>query len=142
MFTNWFKSGRKTPNLSVLILSDDASISSFVQDTLAKEGCTVHSAATAIDALKLLDEIDMPDVLIGDFRSPLIDGKSFVDSARARFGKVALPPLLFLMDNRDDETAAHTLGIDDLLMKPFESAALMKIISQLAKPTPPTEARA
>jgi len=133
MFKNWFRSGKKQADFTVLVVSDDATVRSLIHDSLTAEGCTVHAAATVPEAVMLLDGMELPDVLIGDFRSPEVDGKAFLDKARTRFGKSTLPPVVFLMDTKEDETAAHSLGVNDLLVKPFEVSALLTCISKLAE---------
>jgi len=140
MFKNWFGNGKQQTNFAVLVVSDDAAVTSFIRSSLTAEGCTVHAAATVPEAVMLLDSIELPDVLIGDFRAPQVDGKAFLDKARIRFGKSTLPPVVFLMDTQDDETAAHSLGVNDLLVKPFEVSALLTCIRTLAESRRPSQA--
>ncbi|MBC7812404.1 MAG: response regulator transcription factor [Burkholderiales bacterium] len=133
MFKNWRNSGKEESNFDVFVVSDDASILSLIQEMLTPEGCIVHSAANPQEAIQMLDGMELPDVLIGDFRNPAVDGKAYLDIARTRFGKSTLPPVLFLMDTADDESAAHALHVDDVLSKPFDGPALLACISELVK---------
>lgn len=133
MFKNWRKSGKDESNFDVFVVSDDVSTVSLIREMLTPEGCVVHSAATTEEAMQMLDQMELPDVLIGDFRNPAVDGKAYLDVARARFGNSTLPPVLFLMDSEDDETASHDLHVDDVLAKPFDGPALLARISELVK---------
>ena len=89
MFKNWFKSDKDHPAFSVLVVSDDGNTLASIRSSLTEEGCEVHSAVSAEAGVKLLDEIELPDVIIGDFYYPERDGKHFLNKARIRFGKSA-----------------------------------------------------
>lgn len=133
MFKNWLKSGKEDKELSVFVVSDDVTVADLIREMLTPEGCTIHSAATTEEAMQMLDEMELPDVLIGDFRDPMVDGKAYLDVARTRFGKSTLPPVLFLMDSADDEEASHALHVNDVLSKPFDGPTLLACISELVK---------
>jgi DNA-binding response OmpR family regulator len=139
MFKNWFRNGngKQQATFTVLVVSDDAAVNALICDSLTAEGCTIHAATTVSEAITLLDGMEqLPDVLIGDFHAPEVDGKIFLDKARTRFGKKTLSPVIFLMDGKEDEIAANALGVNDLLVKPFEASALLTCISKLAESRP------
>jgi DNA-binding response OmpR family regulator len=119
------------PVFSVMVVCDDSNTASFIDAALIEKGYTVYSTPTVSEALELLDKIGLPDLFIGDFIQPDVDGKSFLEKARIRFGKSAMPPVLFLMDSRDDEVVADALGIHDLLPKPFEGEVLAQRVQRL-----------
>jgi CheY-like chemotaxis protein len=127
---NIFNRGKNEPQVSVLVISDDPSAISLLKNML-NDGYVIHSATNSVDAVKLLDEIPLPDLFIGDFIHPQTDGKAFIERVRTRFGKTALPPVLFLMDTPDDESTAEEIGIQDVLPKPFETDALVQCIKSL-----------
>lgn len=131
MFKNWFKSDKDHPAFSVLVVSDDGDTLALIRTSLTEEGCEVYSAVSAEAGVQLLDEIELPDVIIGDFYYPERDGKHFLNKARIRFGKSALPPTIFLMDSEEDETAAYELSVNDVLEKPFEAAKLLASLTKL-----------
>lgn len=131
MFKNWFKSDNDHPSFSVLVVSDDGDTLALIRSTLTEEGCEVHSAVSAESAVQLLDEIELPDVIIGDFYYPQRDGKHFLNKARIRFGKSALPPTIFLMDSEEDEATAYELSVNDVLEKPFDADKLLASLTKL-----------
>jgi DNA-binding response OmpR family regulator len=140
MAINLFKRKQPAqPAFSVMLICDDLGMSSFIDAALKDTGFTVHSMGTVAAALERLDEIGLPDVFIGDFIKPDVDGKAFLEKARIRFGKSAMPPVLFLMDSRDDETVAELLDVHDLLPKPFESEILVQRIQQLIESRLPAD---
>jgi CheY-like chemotaxis protein len=132
MAINLFK--RKKPDqqaFSVMVVCDDSGGSALIEVALKDKGYTVHSMPSSSEALKLLDETGLPDVLIGDFIQPEIDGKAFLEKVSIRFGKSAMPPILFLMDSKEDEAAAEMLGVHDLLPKPVDGETLAQRVQQL-----------
>lgn len=131
MFKNWFKSESDNPAFSVLVVSDDGDTLELICTTLTEEGCEVHSAVSAEAAVHLLDEIELPDVMIGDFYYPERDGKHFMNKARIRFGKSTLPPVIFLMDSQEDEATAYDLSVNDVLEKPFDPDKLLASLTKL-----------
>ncbi len=120
----------KMPDSVVLIVSDDADTSATVCETLSDQGYEVHAANTVEDAIKILDEIEIPDLMIGDFVNPEVDGKAFLTRAEIRIGKPDLPPVMFLMDAEDDETAAHDLGAHDLCQKPIDPEQFLECVER------------
>jgi CheY-like chemotaxis protein len=129
---NLFKSRRQTPSASVLIVSDDRDTLSTLQTMLADNGFTVYALANVTAALTLLNEIDLPDVLMCDFVDPFTEGVGFIKKLQIRYGKSALPPAVFLMDSPDDELAASELGVYDVLPKPVQEERLLQCLTVLS----------
>jgi DNA-binding response OmpR family regulator len=129
---NLFKFRKQVSAASVMIVSDDQSTLSSLQDILTQNGCVVYAIATVTAALTLLDEMGLPDIFICDFVNPAREGKTFIGTARIRFGKSALPPTLFLMDSPDDEMVAEELGVFDVLPKPVQEERLLQCLTTLS----------
>ncbi|MEO8607362.1 MAG: response regulator [Chloroflexota bacterium] len=125
--------GQKTdaPKASVFVVSDDTVTYTIVCETLSENGYEVYAAATAEAGLETLKEIGVLDLFIGDFARPEVDGVDFLKRVRTRLGKSTLPPVLFLVDAKDDETAARTVGAQELLSKPVDTAALIACVAKL-----------
>ena len=132
MFKSWFRRVKVEERpISVLVVSDDAVGLSLLNDTLVAHGYVMYSVASSAAAVKLLDEIDLPHMFIGDFVHPETAGKEFLERVRIRFGKSAQPPVLFLMDSLEDETIAQKMGVQDVLPKPFETETLLRCVKTL-----------
>jgi len=129
--SNWLNSNKDKTDYTILVVSDDPFTSQQLQDMLEESGYTVLVAANSEDALELLNGMDLPHVFIGDFAEPHVDAKAFLEKARIRFGKVALSPMLLLMDSPDDEITANELQVYDLLPKPVEAERLLECVKQL-----------
>ncbi|MBC7870317.1 MAG: response regulator transcription factor [Chitinophagaceae bacterium] len=133
MIKNLFNRGKDIPSVSVMVVSDDTEVLTFLNETLTANGYMVYSVAGGAAAVSVLDEIAMPDVFIGDFINPEIDGKDFLGKIQIRFGKTALPPVLFLMDTPEDETVAQAMGVSDVLSKPLEKETLLEHLKEIVK---------
>lgn len=119
----------------VMVVSDDPVDLAAVTATLETCGHTVYAPQNAEDALGVLENVAMPDVFIGDFRNPDTDGTEFVRRLQVRYGKSALPPVVFLLDSVEDEEAAHRLAVKDILAKPLAIDALTRSLeAAVAKP--------
>jgi DNA-binding response OmpR family regulator len=139
MFKRFLKSSHSrkavvdTPEYGVLVVSDDLITSALVCETLAQNHYRVHSASGINSALELLKSIDTPALMIGDFARPEVDGVDFLKRARIRLGRRSLPPVLFLMDAKDDEVVAGRVGAQELLTKPLDPTALVTCVSKLVE---------
>jgi CheY-like chemotaxis protein len=127
------KSPKEEPTFIVLVICDDPLACKSIYDSLHGNSCTVNTAVTANEALRMLDDLGLPDVIVGDFLHPEIDGKAFIEKARIRVGKSAMPPILFLMDSQEDAITAEQLGVHDLLPKPVEEERLVECVSRLVE---------
>jgi DNA-binding response OmpR family regulator len=116
---------------SILHVDDDTALARYVLKLLEEQGYIVHTAGTGEEALKLLDQISMPNMLIVDFKLPDINGKQFIEHVRVRFGRTSVPPVLLLTAAEDGEAAANRLQVEDYLPKPFDSEDLLEHVAKL-----------
>ena len=126
----------KTPRVekySILVIEDDLPIAQVIADIFRDEGHTVNAAATATDAIKLLETIDMPDAFIIDYMLPDMNGQQFVERVRARFGRNRLPPALMLTASKEGESVANSLQLEDFLPKPFDNQVLVDHVTKLVQ---------
>lgn len=114
-----------------MVVSDDPPTLERVTERLQAAGCHVLAAETGDAALSLLSAEAMPDALIGDFFNPETDGQQFLDTARLRYGRKALPPMMFLLDSPEDEVVAKKYDVFDIVTKPVSSAALFSSLNCL-----------
>jgi DNA-binding response OmpR family regulator len=137
--SDWLKPDKEKVDHSILLVSDDPATAKQMQNILQEGGYHVLVATTSQDALELLNGAALPHLLIGDFITPDVDAKEFLETARIRFGKAALSPVLLLMDSPDDEIIANELGLHDVLPKPFEAEQLIHCVKQLIDHTIQTQ---
>jgi len=116
---------------SVFVLEDDLELRSLVTRGLREEGFKVTTAGSAVEALELLEELNV-DALIVDIGLPDADGRDVVQALRAR-GEMM--PVIFLTarDALTDRLSGFAAGGDDYLTKPFAFAELVARLHALIK---------
>jgi CheY-like chemotaxis protein len=124
----------KPEEYSVLVLDDDPGLVRMMVDMLRSEGFVVHAATSGDEALKLLDQIPLPYVFVLDLKMPGVTGDEFLERARIRYGKNAIPPVLLLTASKVGESKASEIEANDFLPKPFNSEELVRRIWELVEP--------
>ncbi|MBL4645585.1 MAG: response regulator, partial [Rhizobiales bacterium] len=72
-----------TGTASILLVEDEEAVRAFAARALASRGYTVHEAATGVDALEVMDEIDHKvDLVISDVMMPEMDGPTLLKKLR------------------------------------------------------------
>jgi two-component system, sensor histidine kinase ChiS len=130
MFKRLF-SNRKGSSYSVLIVDDDFSVASMLENILHEEGYAVLVARGGEEALKILDDGAKPDTIILDLMMPHMTGQQFLEKARIRYGRAALAPVLLLTGSQNAAVIADGAGVDDMLYKPVDSQKLVQQIDKL-----------
>ncbi len=131
MFIRLFSRRESAAAYSVCIVGEDATVVPMVHTLLENQGYTVYTASNGEAALQLLDQIPLPDAIIVDLSVSGMNGQEFIENARLRFGRTALPPVLLLTDTQDGEATANLLEIEDYLPKPFDDDVLLGHIKRL-----------
>jgi two-component system OmpR family response regulator len=108
--------------MKILLVEDEALISSFIEKGLAAEGHTVETVDrgdAALDRIRLIE----PDLVVLDVMLPGMDGFEILGALRA-----ADPELPVVMLTARGEIADRVRGLDlgatDYMMKPFAFAEL------------------
>jgi DNA-binding response OmpR family regulator len=114
----------------VLLVDDDARLREIVGMALEVEGYRVKGAASAEDALRLLDSDD-PDLLILDVMLPGRDGFELCREIRTK----SPLPILMLTAKTDtvDVVVGLESGADDYVTKPFVTKELVARIRALLR---------
>jgi two-component system, OmpR family, response regulator len=106
----------------VLVVDDELNIRELVEVALKFHGCSVTTAATGRDALRLAD--GRPDLIVLDVMLPDMDGFEVCRRLRAHGNEV---PVIFLTarDTSSDTVTGLAIGGDDYVTKPFSVEALV-----------------
>jgi two-component system, OmpR family, response regulator len=120
--------------MKILIVEDDASISTFLAQGLRQEGNSVDIAATGRDGLFLATSPDY-DVLVIDRLLPELDGLALVQTLRS--AKIQTPVLFLTALGRvDQRVEGFKAGGDDYLVKPFAFSEFLARVTALARRPP------
>jgi PleD family two-component response regulator len=104
----------------ILVVEDDADISSMLQLYFKSQGYEVYVASLGQDALELTRQ-RMPNVIVLDIMLPDIDGYEVCRRLRTNL-RTSHIPIIFLTqkDERSDRIHGLELGADDYITKPFD----------------------
>ena len=117
--------------MRILVVEDDAKISSFVANGLKQHGLVADVARDGDEALALAATTDY-DAAVVDVMLPQLDGLSLVRRLRAQR---SLLPVLFLSarSSVSDRISGLEAGGDDYLTKPFAFSELLARVQALIR---------
>ena len=115
--------------LGVLIVDDDPKTRRVLREILEPLNHSVLEAGNGREALPLVAQHE-PDLMIVDILMPEMDGLETIRYLRRkgyRMPIIAMPTGKYLTAKRYSEFA-KTFGADDVLMKPFGRAEVLKVL--------------
>ncbi|MGN6082049.1 winged helix-turn-helix domain-containing protein [Trinickia sp.] len=118
---------------SILLVEDDARLSSLVAGYLRKHGYEVRTVLHGSIAVPAIVE-HRPDLVILDINLPGKDGFSILREARERFDGVII--MVTARDDRFDEVLGLEFGADDYVHKPVEPRVLLARVKAQLRRTP------
>ncbi len=111
---------------TVLVVDDEGEIREFLCEILASEDYDIRSAASAEEALKILESGWMPGLVLLDLRMPGMGGHGLLEAIRKREEYLPIPVLvLTALPGIEPLLKSYELGADDYLSKPFHPAELV-----------------
>ena len=118
-------------DLDVLVVDDDLHARELFMAILENAGARVKAAASAEDALVILDGWS-PDALLSDIEMPEVDGYSLMEKVRARKQGVPLVAIAITAHvSAEDRIHAINAGYQYHLAKPIEPAELISVVATL-----------
>jgi len=109
-----------------MVVDDAADIRLLADLVLSMAGFAVTAAASGSDALRLLAEGDLPDIVLLDVQMPEVDGWETLRRLRNDPRTVDLPVVLCTVKGLPEDTLkGWSLGCDGYLGKPFDISALV-----------------
>jgi PAS domain S-box-containing protein len=119
--------------LNVLVLDDEADARDVVQRLLEDAGAQVRTVGTAADALGILADGFVPDIILSDIGMPDQDGYDFMRQVRGLAGDVAEVPAAALtaLARVEDRKRALMAGYQTHLAKPVDPSELVAMVASL-----------
>ena len=113
----------KTIPTNILLVEDDARLSTVLADYLRSKGYTVETASNGKEAWELI-LVKHYDLVISDIMMPKMNGFELLKLLRAQH--ITLPVIMLsAKTERDDIMLAYELGCDDYVTKPFSMDILI-----------------
>ncbi|WP_306214714.1 GGDEF domain-containing response regulator [Actinoplanes sp. RD1] len=118
-----------------MVVDDDDDIAGFVAFNLQVHGFDVVRARDGQEALELM-ETRRPDLAVVDWMMPRMDGVELTRRLRAEPLTSALPVIMLTAKGMTvDKVVGLTTGVDDYLVKPFDTAELIARVSSTLRRT-------
>lgn len=117
---------------TVLVVDDDDSIRDMLEAFLADEGYNVVCATDGAEALELVTDKLVPDLLLLDIGMPVVNGPEFV----ALYRRICEPPhapIIVITARGDGERIAEEIGAEGFVNKPFELEELAAAVKRAAR---------
>jgi diguanylate cyclase (GGDEF)-like protein len=109
----------------LLVVDDDVDIARFIQVNLRLEGYRVVLAHDGETALRMVEE-HQPSLAVLDLMMPKIDGLEVTRRLRANPMTTAMPIIMLTARGMTaDKVVGLTAGVDDYLVKPFDTMELI-----------------
>lgn len=117
----------------ILVVEDNTGMQEYLRTVLSENRCQVHLAENGRMALDGLSSTErLPDLIITDLMMPEMDGFEFLKRLKAEERYQAVPVIvLTAWATGRTELEALRIGVDDFLVKPFDTDELLAHMGQL-----------
>ena len=113
---------------SILLVDDDADTRRTLREFLTGEGFLVHTAREGQHALHVLERIQ-PDLILLDYKMPVMDGKQFLGVIRRTPQFQDIPVVILSAATR--EWSGANLEVVDVLTKPVDLDLLLATVGRI-----------
>ena len=120
---------------AVLLIEDDADIRDTLCELLQYAGYQVTVAESGRDALRYLENGNLPRVILLDFMMPEMNGFEF-RTLQQRNPAWAAIPVIVLSADRNTAVEARAIGALGSLRKPLDIDLLLQMLGRACPPSP------
>ncbi len=124
----------EAPKKTILIVDDEREILLTLREFLEMEGYRVLIAENGFDALKILDQGEIPNLILLDMKMPIMNGWAFAIEFLNRHDH--LSPIVVITAAGDAEQRARDIGAIGWVEKPFDLNQLLKKIEKYSRKPP------
>ena len=117
--------------LTILVADDSASMRSILEMTFAGEDARVVTVGSGDQVVAKAHEV-RPDIVLADASMPH-DGYEVARAMKADAGLASIPVVLMASQQQPfDEAKGRSAGVDDHIVKPFDTQSVIDKLSRLA----------
>ena len=117
--------------LKVMIVEDNAELKIYIYNSLINK-YDVRDASNGVEALSIIGQGWMPDIIVTDLMMPQMDGIGLVNHIRNDFNTSHIPIIMITAKHEDDtHLRAMKYGVDGYISKPFTMELLAARIENL-----------
>ena len=119
----------------ILVIDDDLAINELIKINLEMSGYEVFSALDGVKGFALCKQ-ELPDLVVLDVMMPDVDGYTVAKYIRENPSTKDIPILMLTaLGQLNDKVKGFDIGVDDYLVKPFETEELKVRVRALLKRT-------
>jgi two-component system response regulator (stage 0 sporulation protein F) len=111
-----------------ILYVDDEEMNLMLFETMFSKTCNVKTASNGQNALKLLREIEKPEVVISDMRMPGMDGLEFISKAAKEYPDIDYYILSGFEISQKVHEALNSGLVKKYFQKPFRKHELESIL--------------
>ncbi len=121
-------------NPTVFVVKNDTLISELLKHILTGRGYKVYHARDGREAAVMLEEIEVPQLILLDIIMPFLDGFELLHRIRIK-NQWSETPIIILTSKgqKKDIDRAFNAGANDYIVKPFRPKELMARVSHFIK---------
>jgi len=112
-----------------MLIDDDVDTRRALREFLMGQGFLVHSARDGQHALSKLERLLPPDLILLDYKMPVMDGKQFLAVMR-RTPALESIPIIILSAATREWSGAH-LEVVEVLSKPIDLDLLLEAVNRV-----------
>jgi len=114
---------------AILLVDDETNTRLALRDFLTEAGFVVHTARDGQHALHVLEKMDPPDLILLDYKMPVMDGKQFLGIQRT-IPRLQGIPVVILSAATREWSGAH-LEVEEVLSKPVDLELLLVTVNRI-----------
>jgi CheY-like chemotaxis protein len=115
----------------ILVVDDDPSIRTLLRTIFELAGYEVAEAAHGRAALDLLQDLELPDLIVTDLMMPIMNGNELIRRLRSESRTASIPIVVVSANVMAAEGVLASERADGLMSKPFRPASLVKLVRSL-----------
>jgi DNA-binding response OmpR family regulator len=113
---------------TILIIEDDPTISYCTQYYFEMQGYDALTAQNGFEALELLKNIEMPNIILLDMKMPIMNGAKFSSEFLAKFDHRA--PVIVMAASSNVEQQTRDISANGWIRKPFDFERLLEMVKK------------